>query len=65
MEDSCEHGNEPSGFHEILSVPQLAASKGGLSSMKLISLRRMAVEGTVVTMTRQKFSVGFREKYYS
>jgi hypothetical protein len=58
MEDSFEHGNEPFGFHEILSVPQLAASKGGLRSMKLISLCREAVEDAVVTITRHKLSIG-------
>jgi hypothetical protein len=37
VEGSCEHGNEPSGFHKILgsscAAAQVAASQEGLSCM--------------------------------
>jgi hypothetical protein len=37
VEGSCEHGNEPSGFHKMLGnssvAAQLAASQEGLSSV--------------------------------
>jgi hypothetical protein len=38
VEDSCEHGNEPSGSIEGSSgvASQLVASQEGLSSMKLL-----------------------------
>jgi hypothetical protein len=36
MEDSCEHGNEPSGYIKRWEAAQLAASQEGLSSIKLV-----------------------------
>jgi hypothetical protein len=40
MEDSCEHGNEPSGFKnagKFLSSCTTSGSQEGLSSMKLVN----------------------------
>jgi hypothetical protein len=38
VEGSCEHGNEPSGFHKILGVAaQLAASQEGLRQFLEVS----------------------------
>jgi putative ribosome biogenesis GTPase RsgA len=37
LEDSCEHGNEPSGSIKYSLAAQLAASQEGLSYMKLVN----------------------------
>jgi hypothetical protein len=37
VESSCEHGNEPSAFIKCWEVGRLAASQGGLNSVKLVN----------------------------